>query len=147
MLEKGTTLANHLSRNSGLHEYKETEEEVLITVLKKVKAVYDTSPHVKRNALAIEHLLDVRTHQEKNARLHKVMHHENMCMFLGMRLLCLGPHFRHRREFMVNWLAKNMDVCMGVSSFACVLEEGTVRSPIKRYICNGVRRARTFIRH
>ncbi|KAG1739081.1 hypothetical protein EDD22DRAFT_959421 [Suillus occidentalis] len=116
LLEKGTTLAHHLSRNSGLHEYKETEEEVLITVLKKVKGVYDNSPHDKRNALAIEHLLEVRTQQEKNARLHKVLHHENMCMFLGTRLLCLGPHFRHRREFMVNWLAKNMDVCMGTRS-------------------------------
>ncbi|KIK34335.1 hypothetical protein CY34DRAFT_17794 [Suillus luteus UH-Slu-Lm8-n1] len=113
LLEKGTTLANHLSRNSGLHEYKETEEEVLITVLKKVKAVYDDSPHDKRNTLAIEHLIEVRTHQEKNARLHKVLHDENMCVFLATRVLNLGPHFRHRREFMVNWLAKNMDVCMG----------------------------------
>ncbi|KAG1760403.1 hypothetical protein EDD22DRAFT_848527 [Suillus occidentalis] len=85
LLEKGTTLMNHLSRNSGLHEYKETEEEVC-------------------------------THQEKNAHLHKVLHHENMCMFLGMCLLCLGPHFRHCQEFMVNWLAKNMDICMKMRS-------------------------------
>lgn len=118
----------------------------MITILKKVKGVYDNSPYDKRNALAIEHLVEVRTQQEKNARLHKALHHENMCMFLGTRLLCLGPHFRHRREFMVNWLAKNMDVCMGVSSFAYVRGRDGTLTHTKRYICNGVSRARTCIR-
>ncbi|KAG2062779.1 hypothetical protein BDR04DRAFT_1123710, partial [Suillus decipiens] len=114
LLEKGTALANHLSRNSDLHEYKETEEEVLITVLKKVKAIFDTSPHDKCNQMTIETLQKIHKEQEKNAHLHKVLHNDNMCMFLTAHLLPLGLHFRHCREYMVNWLAKNSDVCMGM---------------------------------
>ncbi|KAG2336538.1 hypothetical protein BDR05DRAFT_1005753 [Suillus weaverae] len=114
LLAKGTAAANHLSRNNTLHEYKETEEEVLITIFKKIKSVYDSSPVDKRDQLALEHLREVRTAQEKNARLHRVLHHDAMCVFLATRILPLGPHFRHRREFSVNWLAKSIDVCMGV---------------------------------
>ncbi|KAG1770783.1 hypothetical protein EV702DRAFT_1049234 [Suillus placidus] len=114
LLAKGTSLANHLSRNSTLHEYKETEEEVLITILKKLKSVYDSSPVDKHNQLTIEHLREVRTAQEKNARLHRVLHHDGMCTFLATQILPLGPHFRHHREFSVNWLAKSLDVCMGI---------------------------------
>ncbi|KAG1758542.1 hypothetical protein EDD22DRAFT_956780 [Suillus occidentalis] len=114
LLAKGTGLANHLSRNSTLHEYKETEEEVFITILKMLKSVHDSSPVNTRGELAVEHLKEVRQNHEKNARLHKVLHHDTMCTFLATRLLPLGPHFRHRREFSVNWLAKSIDVCMGL---------------------------------
>ncbi|KAG2130917.1 hypothetical protein DEU56DRAFT_914675 [Suillus clintonianus] len=114
LLAKGNELANHLSRNSSLHEYKETEEEVLITLFKQIKVLYDSSPVNERDRLAVEHLLSIRTSQEKNARLHKVLEHETLCVFLATRLLQLGPHFRHRREFTVNWLAKSINVCMGM---------------------------------
>lgn len=115
LLANGNALANHLSRNSTLHEYKETEEEVMVTVLKKLRSVYDSSPVDKRDQLTLENLREVRTSQEKNARLHKVLHHEGLCVMLATRLMPLGPHFRHRHEFAVNWLAKSIDVCMGVS--------------------------------
>ncbi|KAG1765189.1 hypothetical protein EV702DRAFT_1051098 [Suillus placidus] len=58
LLAKGTALANHLSHNSLLHEYKEMEEEVLITIFKEIKAVYDSSPVDKHNDLALEHFSD-----------------------------------------------------------------------------------------
>ncbi|KAG1719863.1 hypothetical protein EDD22DRAFT_854788, partial [Suillus occidentalis] len=115
LLANGTTLANHLSRNSTLHEYKETEEEVLITILKKLRVVHDASPADKHDDLTTEHLREVRTAQEKNARLHKVLQQEQLCVLLATRLMPLGPHFRHRREFSVNWLAKSIDVCMGIN--------------------------------
>ncbi|KIK40033.1 hypothetical protein CY34DRAFT_107948 [Suillus luteus UH-Slu-Lm8-n1] len=70
LLTNGTAPTNYLSHNSTLHEYKETEEEVLVTILKKLKAVH--------------------TAQEKNARLHKVLHHEGLCVMLAMRLMPLA---------------------------------------------------------
>ncbi|KAG2033862.1 hypothetical protein BDR03DRAFT_1013880 [Suillus americanus] len=114
LLAGGTELANHLSRNNTLHEYKETEEEVLITLLKKVKAVYDNSDGNNPESLAVQLLRDIRTSQEKNSRLQKVLHHDTLCLFLATHLLQLGPHFRYRTEFSVTWLAKSINVCMGL---------------------------------
>jgi hypothetical protein len=116
LLAKGMMLTNHLSRNSTLHEYKETKEEVFITILRKLKDMYNTLPVNTQDEQAIELLKEVRTSQEKNARLHKVLHHDTMCTFLATCLLPLGVHFQHRREFSVNWLAKSIDICMGVSA-------------------------------
>ncbi|KAG1761152.1 hypothetical protein EDD22DRAFT_954302 [Suillus occidentalis] len=97
LLANGTTLANHLSRNSTLHEYKETEEEVLITILKKLRVVHDASPADKRDDLTTGALARsaYRAREERSSPQ--------------------GPHFRHRREFSVNWLAKSIDVCMGIN--------------------------------
>ncbi|KAG2742130.1 hypothetical protein P692DRAFT_20879894 [Suillus brevipes Sb2] len=114
LLADGTTLATHLSRNSTLHEFKQTEEEVLITIFKEIQQVYDTSPAKKQNDIALECLRTLRTAQEKNARLSKVLQHETYCVFFATRVMRLGPHFRHRREFKVNWLAKAIDTNMGL---------------------------------
>jgi hypothetical protein len=109
----------HLSRNNMLHEYKETEEEVLITIFKEVLAVHKSADASERNvakerATSTLHLL--KRSQDKNARLQKVLANDPMCLLLSTTLLQLGPHFRHRREFSVTWLAKSLDVCMGVST-------------------------------
>ncbi|KAG2029471.1 hypothetical protein BDR03DRAFT_1018334 [Suillus americanus] len=114
LLADGDELAAHLSRNNTLHDYKETDEELLITVLKKVKSVYDTSPMVKRDELAWKMLVDLRSIQDKNSRLQRVLHQDGLCMFLATHLLQLGPHFRRRSEFSITWLSKSIDVCMGV---------------------------------
>ncbi|KAG2116290.1 hypothetical protein DEU56DRAFT_919269 [Suillus clintonianus] len=115
LLAKGDTLAAHLSRNNSLHEYKETEEEVLITIFKKVLGRYkdkvdDGSPEEK----ALECLTELRKEQEKNTRLQRVLSNDPLCLLLSTELLPLGPHFRHRREYSVTWLSKSLDVCVGV---------------------------------
>ncbi|KAG2130761.1 hypothetical protein DEU56DRAFT_757826 [Suillus clintonianus] len=115
LLAKGDTLAAHLSRNNSLHEYKETEEEVLITIFKKVLGRYkdkvdDGSPEEK----ALECLTELRKEQEKNTRLQRVLSNDPLCLLLSTELLPLGPHFRHRREYSVTWLSKSLDVCVGL---------------------------------
>ncbi|KAG1755295.1 uncharacterized protein EDB91DRAFT_1242496 [Suillus paluster] len=120
LLASGDELACHLSRNNPLHEYKETEEEVLITILKKLKSAYDTSPKDTRDDVATKTLDEIRTVQDKNSRVQKVLHHDGLCMFLSTRLLQLGLHFRRRSEFSVTWLSKAIDVCMGV--YLCWIE-------------------------
>ncbi|KAG1831405.1 hypothetical protein EV424DRAFT_1343135 [Suillus variegatus] len=72
LLADGNELANHLSRNNTLHDYKETDEESLIRELKKVKDMYDTLPEDKRDALAINMLEDIHNTVEKNSCLQKV---------------------------------------------------------------------------
>ncbi|KAG1717317.1 hypothetical protein EDB19DRAFT_1923437 [Suillus lakei] len=114
LLEKGDTLATHLSRNSTLHEYKETEEEVLMTILKEIKKVYDAAGNDKRMSCALEKLNEMRVLHAKNARLQKVLQQDGVCMLLATRFLRLGPHFRRRHEFKVTWLAKAIDVNMGL---------------------------------
>lgn len=47
LLVDGDELANHLSRNNTLHDYKETDEESLVWELKRVKVMYDTLPEDK----------------------------------------------------------------------------------------------------
>ncbi|KAG2125136.1 uncharacterized protein EDB93DRAFT_1110324 [Suillus bovinus] len=114
LLQGGDELANHLSRNNPFHDYKETEEEVLITVLKKLKGVLDSTPANTRHERATTTLVEIRGMQDKNTRLLRVLHHEKLCMLLASRLLYLGTHFRRRPEFSVTWLAKGLDVCMGI---------------------------------
>lgn len=118
LLADGNELANHLSRNNTLHDYKETDEESLIRELKKVKDMYDTLPEDKRDALAINMLEDIHNTAEKNSCLQKVLYHDRLCLFLMMRLLVLRPHIRHQHKFSVTWLSKSIDVCMGVSVFS-----------------------------
>lgn len=130
LLANGTALATHVSRNSTLHEFKQTEEEVLVTMFKEMKKVYDESPVNTRNELATERLRALRTGHEKNARLNRVLQHEAFCVFFATRIMRLGPHFRHRREFKVNWLAKAIDTSMGVSVFV-YRERRSRHSPYK----------------
>ncbi|KAG2029473.1 hypothetical protein BDR03DRAFT_1018337 [Suillus americanus] len=114
LLADGDQLACHLSRNNTLHEYKETEEEVLVTILRKVKRIYEQSPAKTRRSLALVALEEIRAVHDKNARLQKVLHNDSVCLLLATRLLRLGPHFRQRVEFSVTWLAKSINICMGV---------------------------------
>ncbi|KAG2106919.1 uncharacterized protein F5147DRAFT_653522 [Suillus discolor] len=127
LLADGDELANHLSRNSTLHEYKETDEESLVRALKKIKVVYDTSPENKRDTLATNMLSEIRATADKNSRLQKVLHHDRLCMFLATRLLTLGRHVRHRQEFSVTWLSKSIDVCIGIYMSWCEIRLGTLR--------------------
>jgi hypothetical protein len=90
---------------------------VLITIFKEMKQAYDKSPRDKRDDAAAACLRGLRTGQEKNARLQKVLQHDGFCVFFATRVMGMGPHFRHRPEFKVNWLAKAIDTCMGVSTF------------------------------
>jgi hypothetical protein len=117
LLKKDDALANHLSRNSTLHVFKETSEEVLITILKRIYEVYNVSPETVRIELTSRELADVRETVDKNARLQKVLHNDSLSIMLATCLLRLGSHFRHRPEFSVTWLAKSMGVCLGVSRF------------------------------
>ncbi|KAG1802532.1 uncharacterized protein BJ212DRAFT_1304810 [Suillus subaureus] len=114
LLAKDETLAMHLSRNNTLHEFKETEEEILVSVFKKIQEIYKNSPVDKRLKLAKNELQEARNKHVKNARIQKVLHHDSLCILLATRLLHLGPHFRRRHEFSVTWLAKSLDVCMGL---------------------------------
>ncbi|KAG1726753.1 hypothetical protein EDB19DRAFT_1833324 [Suillus lakei] len=115
LLAKGDVLASHLSRNSTLHEYKETEEEVLITIFRQMLAKFkDPEEEGDPNEQVTLCLHELKRTQEKNARLQKVLVNDSLCVLLATQLLRMGLHFRHRREFSVTWLAKSMDVCMGV---------------------------------
>ncbi|KAG0693408.1 hypothetical protein DFH29DRAFT_1007317 [Suillus ampliporus] len=114
LLTKGDQLASHLSHNSTLHEYKETEEEVLITILRKINIGYKTSPVNVKFMAAREELHEIRKDKEKNAHLQKVLHNDALCLILATCLLQLGPHFHQHPELMVTRLTKFMDVCMGL---------------------------------
>jgi len=119
LLAKDDELASHLSRNNALHEYKETQEEVLIIILKAIRQKYSSSP--PETALQ-EAKLELQTRMdavENNSRLQRVMNQKTLCLLLSLVLLPLGPHFRRRREFSVAWLYKSIDVCMGVSELYC----------------------------
>lgn len=115
LLAKDEKLATHLSRNNTLHDFKETEEEVLVSVLKGIQAIFKKSPVHKQADLAMIELQEARKKNAKNARLQKVLHHDRLCILLATHLLQLGPQIRCRQEFSVTWLAKSLDVCMGVS--------------------------------
>jgi hypothetical protein len=116
-LAKGDELANHLSRNNTLHDYKETAEEVLITILKQIHDAYKGAEEDKRKEVAIRKLTDIRQGKDKNSRLQKVLHNDSLCLLLSTQLLQLGAHMRRRREFSVTWLSKSIATCMGVSKW------------------------------
>jgi hypothetical protein len=128
LLANGDELANHLSRNNALHEYSETQEEVLIAMLKSIQPTYLANPDDFRQCDAAVTLTEeLRAKMDKNSRLQKVMRSPNMCMMLSHCLLPMGHHFRRRREFSVTWLSKSMGICMGVSTHthrdSCILRE------------------------
>ncbi|KAG1765188.1 hypothetical protein EV702DRAFT_1051097 [Suillus placidus] len=93
LLAGGDVLVCHLNCNDMLHEYKETEEEVLITILREVKSIYNESPVKTDRSIALKALNDIRVVQDKNLRLQKVLHNDELCMLLAMCFLQLGPHF------------------------------------------------------
>ncbi|KAG1719939.1 hypothetical protein EDB19DRAFT_1918388 [Suillus lakei] len=68
LLAKGDVLASHLSRNSTLHEYKETEEEVLITIFRQMLAKFkDPEEEGDPDEQATLCLHELKRTQEKNA--------------------------------------------------------------------------------
>jgi hypothetical protein len=118
VLAHGDPLANYLCRNKALHEYKETTEEVLSSILRLVKAAYNEAPEDERIAAAQSELQlqrDNNTERQKNNRLTKVLSYEKLVLTLALDLLPLGSHFRRRKEFSITWLAQSIDVVMGVS--------------------------------
>jgi tRNA/tmRNA/rRNA uracil-C5-methylase (TrmA/RlmC/RlmD family) len=84
-------------------------------ILKEIKKVYDAAGNDKQMSCALEKLNEMRVLHAKNARLQKVLQQDGVCMLLATRFLRLGPHFRRRHKFKVTWLAKAIDVNMGVS--------------------------------
>ena|SRR5882757_3650262 len=115
LVAKGDELAHHLSRNNTLHDYKETAEEVLITILKHIHDEYKGAEDEQRMVVAIKKLAEIRDGKDKNSRLQKVLHQNRLCLLLSTQLLQLGAHMRRRREFSVTWLSKSIVTCMGVS--------------------------------
>ncbi|KAG1720748.1 hypothetical protein EDB19DRAFT_1917761 [Suillus lakei] len=116
VLAHGNPLANHLCRNKILHEYKETTEEVLSSILLSVKAAYNNAPKEERVAAALGELRLQRdnTERQKNTQLTKVLSYEKLVLTLALDLLPLGSHFRRRKEFCITWLAQSIDVVMGM---------------------------------
>ncbi|KAG2031386.1 hypothetical protein BDR03DRAFT_986444 [Suillus americanus] len=118
ILAHGDDLANHLCRNKSLHEYKETTEEVLTSILRLLKTAYKNAPEDEQVAAAQGELRLQRdnTERQKNARLTKVLSYEKLVLTLALDLLPLGSHFRRRKEFQITWLARSIDVVMGFHS-------------------------------
>ncbi|KAG1758536.1 hypothetical protein EDD22DRAFT_956775 [Suillus occidentalis] len=116
VLADGDMLADHLCRNKSLHEYNETAEEVLSKILRSVRKAYNDAPEHERVATALHELWIQRdnTERQKNARLTKVLSYDLLILALALHLLPLGPHFRRRKEFQITWLAKSIDVVMGM---------------------------------
>ncbi|KAG2337508.1 hypothetical protein BDR05DRAFT_952582 [Suillus weaverae] len=116
VLSDGNMLADHLSRNKSLHEYKETAEEVLSRILRSVRKAYNDAPEHERVAAALRELWIQRdnTERQKNARLTKVLSYDLLILALALHLLPLGSHFRRRKEFQITWLANSIDVIMGM---------------------------------
>ncbi|KAG1803895.1 uncharacterized protein HD556DRAFT_1437631 [Suillus plorans] len=116
VLAGGDTLANHLSRNKSLHEYKETSKELFSGILRLIKAAYKNAPEEERVAAAWGELQLQRDNMErqKNTRLTKILSYEKLVLTLAIDLLPLGSHFRRCREFHITWLARSIDVVMGM---------------------------------
>ncbi|KAG1727323.1 hypothetical protein EDB19DRAFT_1914266 [Suillus lakei] len=116
VLAHGNPLADHLCRNKSLHEYKETTEEVLSSILRLVKAAYNNALEEERVAAAQAELQLQRdnTERQKHTRLTKVLSYEKLVLTLALDLLPLGSHFRRRKEFCITWLAQSIDVVMGM---------------------------------
>jgi hypothetical protein len=126
VLADGDMLADHLCRNKSLHEYNETAEEVLSKILRSVRKAYNDAPEHERVATALHELWIQRdnTERQKNARLTKVLSYDLLILALALHLLPLGPHFRRRKEFQITWLAKSIDVVMGVSNVTYIHAHG-----------------------
>jgi hypothetical protein len=115
LLKDGKELARHLSRNQALHVYSETTEELLITILRNIQDEYD-----KSGVIAARKRLEYELTQpdrSKNTRLTRVLNMDRLILCLVDDLLPLGKHFRDRNEFQASWLAKHIDVIMGVRVF------------------------------
>jgi hypothetical protein len=115
LLKDSKDLARHLSRNQTLHIYSETNEELLMTIIRNLEDAYDEKGEVGAKARLATELM--QPDRSKNTRLTKVLHFERLMLCLVEDLLPLGDHFRRRSEFKAAWLARNIDVHMGVSLF------------------------------
>ena len=115
-MAKGDKLAHHLSRNSALHKYKETAEEVLITILKQINDEFKGADDDGQVEAAMKKLSAIRDGKDRNSRLQRVLHQDSLCLLLATQLVQLGAHMRRRREFSVTWLSKAIGTCMGVSN-------------------------------
>lgn len=107
-------LGGHLSQNQTLHVYGETQEEKLISKLRDLKEIVDGEGGMDAFLEAL-HAETERGNDTQNSKLRKVWKCADLVLVLMNCVLVLGPHYRHRRELTVNWLASNMNVVMGVS--------------------------------
>lgn len=95
-----------------LHVYDETNEEVLMTVLRNMQDAYEESGMIgakKRLELELQ-----QPDRMMNSRVNRVLRMEKLPCCLVEDLMPLGSHFRHRQEFQAGWLSKNIDTVMGV---------------------------------
>jgi hypothetical protein len=103
-----------LSQNQILHVYAQTQEEVLVNILRDmidakgtgVKGAVVKCLEAQQEAAAIN----------RNTKLTKVMNQTRLMYTLMGDVLPMGEHFRPRREFDVAWLSKAINVVMGVSA-------------------------------
>ncbi|KAG1717541.1 hypothetical protein EDB19DRAFT_1922612 [Suillus lakei] len=112
LLADGLELAQHLSRNQSLHVYKETVEEVLVSTLRNLLDEYQRGgEEAMMKALELEFSKPAK---EKNSKITRVLKNTRLVMTLVKDVLPMGPHYRHRHEFSVNWLYKAISVTMGM---------------------------------
>lgn len=113
LLKDSKDLARHLSRNQTLHVYAETNEELLMTIIRNLEDACDAKGEVGAKERLQSELK--QPDRSQNTRLTRVLHFERLMLCLVKDLLPLGDHFRRRPEFKAAWLARNIDIQMGVS--------------------------------
>ncbi|KAG2357968.1 hypothetical protein BDR07DRAFT_1379749 [Suillus spraguei] len=89
LLVKGNWLANHLSSNSILHKYKQTEEEVLVIVLKEIWAAYLKAPTNEYDEIATAILIDIHTEKDKIMCLQKAWRETRYHTLYMLSFTCL----------------------------------------------------------
>lgn len=86
-----------------------------MTILRNIEDAYEQKGEVGARARLADELL--HPDRSKNTRLTRVLHYERLVLCLVADLLPLGDHFRRRSEFKASWLARNIEVQMGVCQF------------------------------
>jgi hypothetical protein len=105
-------LGSHLSQNQTLHIYAETQEEELVSKLRDIHDVYVEEG--EEDALEMIRQEYEKGKDDKNSKLTKIWMDERLVITLMRDVLPMGPHYRHRNELSVRWLANNISVIMGV---------------------------------
>jgi hypothetical protein len=126
LLKSGNDLARHLSRNQTLHIYAETNEELLMTILRNIQDAYDATGIVG----AKERLAQEMTQPDRvmNIKVTRVLNMQRLVLCLVSDLLPLGEHYKGRVEFQAAWLSNNIGVVMGVGRSSNGLTLGLIET-------------------
>ncbi|KAG1726755.1 hypothetical protein EDB19DRAFT_1833326 [Suillus lakei] len=103
----------HLELNlDALKSVSETVEEVLVSTLRNLLDEYQRGgEEAMMKALELEFSKPAK---EKNSKITRVLKNTRLVMTLVKDVLPMGPHYRYRHEFSVNWLYKAISVTMGM---------------------------------